>query len=357
MSRSIIRQPVMHAMALAVTLTLASPLVQAEVTSMLATGSYTLGSDLTVSLSDSIAFNDPVNVIDFPSSYPNSAVLHSYGSTTGNFGSRSSGLGVYDVTGSFRIEEKITNTSAIAKAATFSFFITPGLLSNNIGSPLTGTDFVSSGLSFDVRRNGSTVWGSGASLTSTASGTIFSATGDSSLYAGSGTYYSINGVSKSVDLGVINAGESITLSYELDTFAKGNSLSGDKRVVPETTYDVPGQWVTETCSGYGGYGGYGYGLVAACDPNTPTFVPGYTVTVPSYTIYNTPSGSLASSGDPFTIDLSDGTPIFKTNIPGGPPGSNSSLILSSVPEPGTYALMLGGLAVLGWSARRRRTGA
>lgn len=350
MPRSNSRQPVMHAMALAVTLTLASPLVQAQVTSLLATGSYKLGSDTTQNLISNSPGSFPVDVLSFPSSGTNNAGLHSYGSATGNFGSRSSGFGVYDVTGSFRIEETITNNSVIAQAATFSFFITPGLLSNNIGSALTGTDYVSSGLSFDVRRNGSTVWGSGASLTSTASGTSFSATGDSSLYAGSGTYYSINGVSKSVDLGVINAGQSITLSYELDTFAKGNSQSGVERVVPETTYNVPEQWVTETCSGYGGYGGYGRAV--ECVPGTKA-VPGYTVTVPGYTVFSTPSGSQASSGDPFAIDL-NGNPNFGTNSAGGPPGSGPQLLLSAVPEPGTYALMLSGLALVGWSTQRRR---
>jgi len=349
--------PVLHAVALAAALTGVSPLVQAQVTSMLATGSYQLGSDPTQNLASSFPFNNPVDVLQFPFSGSNNAGLHSYGSITGNFGSRSSGFGVYDVTGSFRIEETITNFSAVAQAATFNFFITPGMLSNNIGSALAGTDHVSSGLLFDIRRNGGTVWSSGATLTSNSSGTSFTSSGDASLYAGSGSYYSIAGVSKSVDLGIINAGQSITLSYELDTFARGVSQPGPDRVVPDTTYHVPDQWVSEKCNGYGGYGAptgalafYGGG----CTPTDPVFVPGHDVVVPGYTVPGTPSGSHASSGDPFTIDLNGNPQFDPSRIGGGPLGSGPSVVLSSVPEPGTYALMLGGLALVGWSARRRR---
>ncbi len=73
-------------------------------------------------------------MIDFPyaGSTTSSAVLHSYGSTSGDFGSRSSGFGVYQVNGGFKLVESITNSSAVAQSATFSFAITPGLLSNTI---------------------------------------------------------------------------------------------------------------------------------------------------------------------------------------------------------------------------------
>jgi hypothetical protein len=301
----------------------------------------------------SYPFNNPVDVLSFPGSGNNNAGLHSYGSIDGNFGSRSSGYGGYDVAGSFRIVQTITNSSSVAQAARFNFFITPGLLSNDIGSALTGSEFVSAGLKFDVQLNGSSIWGSSATLTSNAAGTSLGTTGDSSLYSGSGAYYSVDGISKSVDLGVINAGGSVTLSYELDSFARGSSSSGPDRVVPETTYHVPDQWIAPGCAGYGELGvALARVAVAAECGGDPVFVAGHDVTVPAFTVAGAFSGSHGSSGDPFDIDFGNGSPFFNTNA-ADPFGAN--VILSSVPEPSTYALMLGGLGLVGWAARRRRS--
>ncbi len=329
------------------------------VTAMQATGSYQLGTDPAVSLLDAKTFPAPgarVDVVRFPFSGPNSAVAHSYGYTGGDFGSRSSGLGVYDVSGSFKIVMTISNTSSVAQTARFDFNITPGLLSNTIASPLTGSEFLNAALKFDVRRNGSSVWGSAANLNSNAGGTSFSASGDTALYVrSSDTYYSVANLSKSIDLGVLNAGESMQLSYQFDSFAKGSSAAGIDRVVPTTEYFVPDQWVDE-CTFSEGYGD-GYG--SPCTFGTLRFVPAHTVTVPGYTIFGAAGGSHASSGDPFDIDqdgsvISDpgllrsdasrfGASVTLTDVPVG-----------AIPEPETYALMLAGLGLVGWMARRRR---
>ncbi len=345
-------QPVLRATALAAALAVSHLAAQAQTTTLMqATGSYQLDNQTRVDLIDQLPSN-PVDVLAFPDLSPfesrTNAGLHSYSSTTGNFGSRSSGEGRYDVTGSFKIVQTFVNTSATAANATFNFYITPGLLANYVGSvPLTGAEFVTSGISFDVQRNGASVWGSSATLSTNASGTTFNATGDTGLYAGAGTYYAIPGQGRAVDLGIVNAGQSISLSYELKTFAQGQSLSGGSRDVPGYTYVVPAHWINVSCGGYDAT----TSVYGDCIPG-PLFVPEETVNVPGYTIFDRPSGSHANAGDPFTLDF-EGNPVYTLN---GilPPGTDVGVVFAPVPEPGTWALMLGGMGLVGFLARRRR---
>ena len=350
--------------AIAAAMAVVSPLAVAGVVTTLteAKGSYKLGAAATVNLLDSTN-GSSVDVLAFPGNYgqANSAGLHSYGSPTGNFGSRSSGYGVYEVTGSFRIEQTITNTSLFAQNAIFNFFITPGQLSSDIGTALSDSEFLTSGLIFDIRRDGGQgrdsgqVWGSSATLSSNASGTTFLTGGDSSLYSGSGTYYTVNGVHRSVDLGVLNASESLTLSYQLDSFVRGNSKAGMGRVVPETSYFVPDQWI-ETCTGgYGGSYGDGYGDGYGNTPLicTPLLIPGHTVIVPSHTVLGRAGGSTAQSGDPFDIAFLDsgrgfGDVSFSRIGPSAQPPND-------IPEPGALALFLAALGIAGWTTQRRRS--
>ena len=80
------------------------------VTSLDATGSYVLNTSPVVLLSDSS--NSPVvpvDVLNFLSASLSSVGMHSYGDAGGSFGSRSSGAGLYDVTGGFHIALDITN--------------------------------------------------------------------------------------------------------------------------------------------------------------------------------------------------------------------------------------------------------
>lgn len=322
---------------------------QAQVTHMQATGSYDLDAGTLVGSNvQTYPSSNPVDVLNFPSTGASNGGYHSYGSTSGNFGSRSSGAGVYDIASAYGIKQTVTNTSATGQNAIFNFHITPGLLMNSINSTMVGSDFVKSGIGFNIQSNGSSVWHSQADLSTTAGGTVFNLdpTG-ANLYTntpGNPTFYSIAGGSFSVNLGFLNPGQSLTLEYDINTYAQGHAPSRTDIFVPGYSYDVPGQWVTCKRDRPNGDCPGGTGV--------PVWVPGHTVTVPDHTITAAASGSHASSGDPFDINF-DGSPAFY----GVSDLKHSEAFVSfapAVPEPSSYALVLAGLSALAWVVRVRR---
>ncbi len=312
-----------------------------------ANGSYSLGGSAPTTLQQALPLN-PVDVLAFPVDGVNTAGIHSYGQSLGFFGTRSSGGGIYDVTSSFLISETITNDSAHARNATFTFTISPGFILNSIGSPITGSQYVTAGLGINVKRDNATIYGSAASLTTTSSGTVFSASGDTSLYAGSDTYYYINGADLSVDLGVIAPGASFTLTYTLSSFANGFSVAGGPGFDPGGDYYVPAQ----------------VKLAGAPAPSrfrtvliSPNVVAGGPVPLPAHTVIVPPQGvvpgvgqSFASIGDPFDVTFA-GLPVFIGRNAG--PGL-AGITLTDVPEPATWAMMLAGFFVIGATTRSRR---
>ena len=282
----------------------------------------------------------------------------------------------------------MTNATAVAQHAMFNFYITPGLLQNDVRSDLsTSGRYVAAGIQFDIKRNGSSIWASGATLRTDNTGTNYTQTG-TNIYTQTGARtYGIGGGHYQVDLGVINAGESIALQYDLSTFANGNAPGAGYYTVPSQTVSVPeqtifhpehtyNQWVSD--GGYGGYGG-GYGGYGCENFFTKAVIGGYgggcgghyeTITVPAstevvpahdvttagYTAYGESSGSHASSGDPFDINW-DGRVADVYDATGNlakPPASPFTITTTSVPEPESYAMVIGGLAVVGALARRRR---
>jgi PEP-CTERM motif len=86
------------------------------------------------------------------------------------------------------------------------------------------------------------------------------------------------------------------------------------------------------------------------------------VKVPGYTIRGDVGRSHASSGDPFDVDfdgnlISDPTRLRSDASRFGASVTLTAVPVGAIPEPETYALMLGGLALVGWMARRRRSAA
>lgn len=301
---------------------------------MQATGNYNLSNGgLLGSDTQTYPTHDPVSVLDFPANGSDDGGYHSYGSTSGNFGSRASGEGVYDISSGFTITQTVTNTSTVVESATFNFNITPGILSNTLTSFLPG-EFVKSGINFNIQSNNVPVWDSAAQLLSDSTGTSFTNSGHNLYTLLTPTLYGVNGGHHSVSLGTLNPGQSLTLTYDISTFAQGNAPGHGPITLPASTITVPGQWVV----------GCGNKGVAGCNDNgaTPTYVPAHTITIPS-TVYAGKGGSQGSSGDPFDIDT-QGHPVVVGTA--DPLQGLSSVTLSPVPEPTSAALAVAGLGVL-----------
>jgi hypothetical protein len=70
----------------------------------------------------------------------------------------------------------------------------------------------------------------------------------------------------------------------------------------------------------------------------------------------TMNGLIAPEGlKGFTMDGMHYLAIASEGGDGGVMAGTALFALAPVPEPGTYALMLGGLGLVGWMARRRRS--
>ena len=176
----------------------------------------------------------------------NNAFFHTYGFTGAYtyFGARASGVGDFYASTRATFSQTFTNTSSSAQLFNFSFNIANG----ELGISGQGAGFAD--LLLNIKRNGSTVARSRTTITQTSGGAV--SCDDSSSDQGSLTNYmncaSPNGAFATdlggpfaVNMGLVGAGESFVLDYDIIATVSGNLSQGTR--------------LEERCTG--GYGGYG----------------------------------------------------------------------------------------------------
>ncbi len=236
---------------------------------------------------------------------------HTYGNDAGNFGSRVSGHGIFDITGVFTYTDTITNTSGLAQAYNFGFTVIPGEITVS-GVPLAATDFLFAEYSIDILVNGSSIWDSAASISkdSSSAAATFSDSGTFSLGgsfvdAASISRYSWDQYVDSVALGTLANGQSLDFEYRLTSHARGNA----------------------DCAVSGGVAGFDGLPLLIGDGDAIAGGPGR---------LSGSCGAIARSGDPFFF----GGSAPNTSSISATPAS------TSVPEPSVLALLGLGLAGL-----------
>lgn len=254
----------------------------------------------------------------------NSANAYAFSSSTGAYAVSSWAQG-YSGSGTAFASflNTVVNNSAVAQHYTLSFKIYGGSLSTSAYATLDPDEYLRADYAASIKVNGQKVWFSSAGIANIGGTTSFTKAGTdlNSGDDGSDGYYSWGSSYVTVDLGILDPGESLDVLAELSDSALSN--------VGVYSYSGSGGY-----DGYGGYGGYdycGYGEVAtlAAASSDAGLVEGCVASK---------GNASAFYGDPSEIDAD---PLA------------FAVTANAVPEPGSLALlaMAGGAAAL---ARRRR---
>lgn len=253
----------------------------------------------------------------FEQSGISNAFFHTYG-FVGNptyFGARASGEGQWTATTTANYATTFTNAGLTAVPLSLSFNVDSG----DVGLFGNGTGMAD--LLLRVRVNGADVARDQTTISMGANGTtcvendLGSTLSSYTSCGGNGNANQVfgNGGLFTVDLGLVGAGQSIDIDYDIIATTNGAFSSG-----------------AVTCNyepGYGGYGGYETVATQAVSEGgyfCPTF------------------NGIARSGDPFNLPVNDTTPSV-----------NFDPRLNGVPTPGSLALA-GLAAAVAWGTRRRR---
>ena len=267
----------------------------AHALSMTAENSWSFDGGATTFLdSDGPASSGTVDVLASQASATGSVFYHTYGNDTGNFGSRSSGAGLFDIGGEYSFEE-----SYAASTTSFGFHVVPGELAFSNSSSFTGTEYLTASYFLDIMLNGTSIWSSGATLEQTGSSvSLINQVGTSLGSYTAGSYqYTMNDFIGTLALnsfGAFNTSGFNTINYVLTTAASSNISDCS---ISTGGVDADGNHNPDVA----GNGSSGGSVVCA--------------------------GAIARIGDPFGVN--------------------------SVPEPGTIALLGLGIAGLAFCRRRK----
>jgi PEP-CTERM motif len=271
---------------------------------------------------------------------PSNVFFHTYGFTQGAtyFGARASGEGVFSAYTRSTYSQTFTNNSSSAQLFNFNFNVDNG----EVGVSGAGVGFAN--LMLSVKKNGNVVAQDSTTINQTA-GNPATCT-DNDLNFGSPSYMTCSspgantasgaGGNYNVSMGVVGAGESFTLDYDIIATVSGNLTSGQG-----VYYQACGYGEVVETAGLRGVNAAAYGGEEGPNPGQllcelQQFFPG---------------SAIARSGDPFNGP----GPFGSLNGPSAFNAANfqvTSVDVNGVPEPGSVALV--GLALAGLAASRRK---
>lgn len=162
------------------------------------------------------------------------------GDLDGTFYMSADGYGVFDAGAGFLQSYTVTNDDGFDQFFDFTFNIENGSIDSSCGDDGYGYgdgygtgaacgdgDEGAADYSAEIRLNGATIWESSASLVTSDGGSVFSSSGVAlGTYFADDSFYYWSEQTFTIDLGLIAAGESFDLDYEVRVGANGSNGGG-----------------------------------------------------------------------------------------------------------------------------------